>query len=439
MKNPTQHQVEFLLDYKHISQKLINLFRSATKSIYYTAWVIDFDLKIAENLTFLNLIEETCLRGVSVNILLNKNALYPLLVPKSLPEGCKVNLVPYFGHEVPLTGKFLFKNFVRTNKQYPFTGSINCLHQKYVLVDDLHLMLGGTDLSEKRLADKYYSKRLKTDYRWRELAVTLSSSPDFNLFAVNNFNIKGKALLNKNNWVGSYGQNHTEVNLMNHLITNSKNYLFLETQYFFYLDISKFTIVDQILERLLKAIQNKEDYKVIILTNHKIYDSNSLLLHGLYYMRLAESLERIRRFFKKHQVDKTTLEKYLAIGCLESADIPIFTHVKLLLKDGDQALVTSSNINNRSLSPTDSDIELGVVINDKNKINNLESNIFSSLVGHKNIDSFASFFKAFKNNEGAIKNIPLYHPQRQRRWRTFHWVIRFLRRMVMGNSSSIDF
>ena len=55
-----------ILSYDDFYCHLIDQFRSAESSIYICSWLIDFDYEVAIGLTFLDLISETCLRGVRV-------------------------------------------------------------------------------------------------------------------------------------------------------------------------------------------------------------------------------------------------------------------------------------------------------------------------------------------------------------------------------------
>ena len=214
-----------------------------------------------------------------------------------------------------------------------------------------------------------------------------------------------QALRSISNW--SIGLGKTETSILKayyELIENSKHYIFIENQFFisksytdeekkkknineFYKDeLVKNEISLYIRRRIEKAYENNENFKVFVFIplisaypgNIDVNQGLQLILKHMYKtinrnngLSLIELLERKMGDKWKNYIHFFSLRNHGIIKNIPKTEM-IYIHSKLLIVDDTKVLISSANLNDRSMLG-DRDSEFGVIIeeekHDKYKMN----------------------------------------------------------------------
>ena len=165
--------------------------------------------------------------------------------------------------------------------------------------------------------------------------------------------------------------NINEYNNFIHLIRNSKKYLYLENYYIDSDEGSQNQIIVEISKKILNAILNDLDYKVMIITNTD--HENICVQH--YNNILSQDLYKVIYDYCNiyNKISKATLNNHLFIGTLIGSEEP----TNILIQDGENMIKTSSTISDRSLSSKPCNMEFGILFNDPPKIQVLVNKLWN--------------------------------------------------------------
>jgi len=168
-------------------------------------------------------------------------------------------------------------------------------------------------------------------------------------------------------------------------ITNSKHFIYIENQFFVSGYCSKQKnpenrFLECLVNRLRRAIKNKEDYRVILVTpNHSSSKLTELTVQMLTYWQLHSMTNGPYALYNilQKEFPDVDIENYIIICSLRNwgkfkKDNRYFTemvyvHSKMMVVDDNKAWISSANINDRSFCG-DRDSEIGVLIEDEDKI-----------------------------------------------------------------------
>lgn len=417
----------FINDYDEYRTTLVQLFRKAKHSIYITFWLLDFSFPVYHSdhipnssFTFLDLLKETCARGVKIYILLNQNVVYPYTRPERLPKNCHFKYFPMYGKQM----NWFFRRVMDLTKksQLHYNYETFQLHQKYIAVDGRDVLLGMGDLDKKRDGSQLRSVPNQDGYIWSEMGIKLPCTKDFWEFCKNNFRSAGSASIRSATWIGSFPGINTEHQRLVQMIENSKTSLYLENQYFFGSRRMSHRILITLAQRLKKAIINNEDFRVIVITNLWFYDSN-YILNLILRSNLYHTLIDFERYFISCKIPLDQVYEKIAIAYLEMNHLPIFIHSKVCIKDDQMAVVSSSNITDRSFITDKSDRELAVCFDNRNGDVSRLSNILYAkhiLVSNRSLNpSFDNLFYVLQEQAGGCHLLPqksYFSPSKQLRY-----------------------
>ena len=167
------------------------------------------------------------------------------------------------------------------------------------------------------------------------------------------------------------------------LIRNSEKFIYIENQFFISSTadqkLVKNTIVDTIAKRIIKAIDNKQNFIVYILIpllpgfGGNIVKKDGQLLRIQIEWHLNTIFKSKNSLIKQIQKKGVNWKKYIKIFGLRNHTIMdgkpkseiVYVHSKLIIIDDRYALLGSANINDRSMNG-DRDSELAVVIEGSN-------------------------------------------------------------------------
>jgi len=171
-----EDEVKLLSDFDQCQHSIIELFRKATLTIYYSTFLCDLNHSMidanGEKVTMKDLIHNAVKRNVKIHILCNPQHEYGTsslenvrkhLPPEVIIHGSVSNLGPNF-----------VSKHVSNNSKYAFH------HQKYLCVDgDLPdvapIMVTGCDVNSER---NRWLKKNKLGYYWNELGVVSNCSQE---------------------------------------------------------------------------------------------------------------------------------------------------------------------------------------------------------------------------------------------------------------------
>jgi phosphatidylserine/phosphatidylglycerophosphate/cardiolipin synthase-like enzyme len=387
----------FLLDAEECQAKIVNLFKSAEQSVYYSAFLCDFDMILNNEVSMTTLITDAANRGISVNLLLNPWTEYGNLLPGSIIRKLPLDVNIRF-----VDGDFKpswFASWFTNNCRYSYH------HQKYLCIDEKVVMITGTDVNKERSG---WLKKNCLDYYWHELGVVIPCN---------------KAI---SDWVKN---NHKKINpmpplpltcgwhehcTMIELINTAKRNIHLECQTLITGNSSDLErksdcrthvnkIAKAIVQRIASAIADKdENFRVFILTNMVQQDEPSLVTRVFCKSSVLWSIWWMYHMAEQEGITSEEFEKYIVFGNMHLNGVQIKVHSNILIRDGDVAIRSSSNLSDRSLSWYPTDTELGVIIEGP-EVQHLQTTLFQKYLGLNHITEMIGFLNMIKSGVGLVR------------------------------------
>ncbi len=387
----------FLLDAEECQAKIVNLIKSAEKSIYYSSFLCDFDMILDKKVSMTTLLTDAVNNGISVNLLLNPWTEYGNLRPGNIFNKLplKINIKFVDGDLKPSWIASWFTN----NKRYSYH------HQKYLCIDEKVIMITGTDINQERSG---WLKKNCFDYYWHELGVVIPCTKPIS------------------NWVKS---NQEKINRMPPLpltcgwhehctmiefITTAKRDIHLECQTLITGDSSDLEhksdcrthvnrIAKAIVKRIVQAVNEKdENFRVFILTNMVQQDEPSFVTRLFCKSSVLWSIWWMYYLANQEGISSEQFEKYVFFGNMHLKNVQIKVHSNIIIRDGNAAIRSSSNLSDRSLSWYPTDTELGVIIKGTD-VQQLQTSLFQRYSGLNYITDMRQFLNMTKAGVGIVK------------------------------------
>ncbi len=373
-----------LLDYKACYEEIIALCEEAREAVYITAWLIDFNYPMNGKFTMLQLIERMCARGVQVHILLTPNVLYDIKPPEPPHELCAIKTGRTYGPRFSAAERLFIRKQSKPGPDYDFKRL--SLHQKYLVVDGRRTLISSVDVSKQRCGSEITGETNADGYIWAESAVVTDCDEALWAYCRENFATAGAAELNRLPWLGPFATPSREARVLCDLVRESERLVYIENQYLGVLATTEdeHDLLGALSERLARAIRDDEQFFVVIVTNYDHVDSNVIMRFTL-RRHLYRALADIRRRVTGAGVSAERLRDHLAAVSLNRNGASVYIHAKVLIQDGRQAVVSSSNLIDRSLSLSDSDRELGVLLNDAELAGDLLQRLVAKHLGEAEV------------------------------------------------------
>eukprot|EP01102_Stenamoeba_stenopodia_P018021 TRINITY_DN6556_c0_g2_i1.p1 TRINITY_DN6556_c0_g2~~TRINITY_DN6556_c0_g2_i1.p1 ORF type:complete len:1330 (+),score=341.95 TRINITY_DN6556_c0_g2_i1:180-4169(+) len=270
-----------------------------------------------------------------------------------------------------------------TNCDSPFTDAINRNTVPRMAWHDIHMSLDG--LGARDVAVNFIQ-------RWNYHREALQSPHPYLIPITKSIVPTGTAncqvVRSIGDWSGSVGALNTETSIYKsylYYIENAQHYIYIENQ-FFISSLAGEPVKNQIalalLNRIKKAIQNQEMFRIVILLpvhpDGTFKDSASTRwIMKWQYKTIHKGGNSIFEQLKKDH-PSVNLEDYITFLSIRKCAMldnkivteQIYVHSKMILIDDRTAIIGSCNINDRSMMG-DRDSEIAVVVNDT--INTVQS------------------------------------------------------------------
>lgn len=336
---------EIILDMDDAARCVVNLFRSAKTTIFYSSFVCVTDHNLPGTTTTMHqLTTEAVERGVSVHMFFNPSTQYGNVPMDELNLDPRVRIRSVTGNGV-----------IPEPINKIFGDSFSNHHQKFLIVDGKVMMIGGVGVHPCR-AGWLTLNTEPVPYYWHEIGVVTQCTPGVmqwvqNMWG-NQFEDPPMPLMVAN----------TEHTQTLDLIRTAKSCVHMEAQ----LCISTNSTANQVLRtvanRLKVAYETKGDtFRFIMLVNTHQPDE-----HPVISSVTNATLHWSRRMLMKQAIDMGVspmfVKERVFLGTLEYKSIHIKVHSNMLIQDGHTMIRTSSNLSDRSLSAHPCDNELGVMV-----------------------------------------------------------------------------
>lgn len=340
--------VQILLDMNACASRMVEMFASANKSIFYSSFVCQLDVKMPgqpDHVTMRKLITDATSRGVEFYMFVNPTEQYG----NDFSELASMNNVHM---RYVISDGYIPYPFNRV-----FGERYTNHHQKFLMVDDTTIMVGGVGVHPCRAGWMVLNTESPNPYYWHEVGVVTPCEASASAW------VRGM-------WDGVYVappfpflSGEAEHQFMCKLILESVTCIHMEAQLCISTSSTHNRVFDAVVERVARAYNTPGDaFCFMLLVNTHQPDEHVVVstattatLHWSRRMMMANAIAR--------GVSVPFMRERVFIGTLEHADgTHIKVHSNLIIQDGHTMLRTSSNLTDRSFSPTPCDNELGVVV-----------------------------------------------------------------------------
>lgn len=299
-------------------------------------------------------------------------------------------------------------------------------HQKIAVFDRSRLCVGGLDMDERRYDDPDHER--KRDETWHDVQLMIDAGPEvveaqehletfLDVTAGRRDPPPASHLLTTMSrkrrittpFMGPRSVRTTLAEAHHKRIADAKKLIYLETQYFRDTSLSK---------ALAKAAQNNPDLGLILILpaapEDVAFDGNSSMdaRYGEYLQ--AKAIDRLEAAFGDRLVICSPVRpaQYDTKGRDTFAGSPIiYVHAKVSVFDDDRAIVSSANLNARSLSW---DTEAGVALDDSSLIAHLRRRMYGHWLGEGPDPEFLSLDTAVAEFRARAEANLASSPERRR-------------------------
>jgi hypothetical protein len=404
-----------VVDHERIMKHVYELMSGAKDSIYISTPLIDWTSSCGASDSMLDLIQGICTNGVQVNILVQEDGI--ILSPtgkatKTLPKlplKCSVRIVKNFGPVLkdqllawtPTLVKILEDN--KTDERVDDVLSmvekgIYRHNQSYILVDSLILVVGSFMFYAPPAQPHCVVSIGRTNSRFVDYAKANWASTTSSMSST-------KMTTAKDGITGTIQTGvNTELDLICRWIDEADHYCYIESPLLLSHHETKNKVAEHIVKRLLRAHKNQEsdDFRCIILVNTEHIMSTPFENQSYIGEKLNYTLEYITSEIKKASISPALLKNRIFIGRLEDRCI----YSTIFIQDGKRCILTSSSICDRSLMSQNT--ELGVIIGDVERIQNLEQILWTKHTSAHDVDNFSTFFNSCIAEEGHVRKHTLW-------------------------------
>jgi phosphatidylserine/phosphatidylglycerophosphate/cardiolipin synthase-like enzyme len=384
--------MRYIVGCDKLIDQLFYIVETATKYIYLTSFDLDIEY---ENCRLFNAIETALNRGVSINIIttglcsrvLKYNLLQDLQkkFPKKLHlklehtlEHCKEFSEQFVINTYNCLGLFSDKDYYDKLKQKTTSG----LHLRYVGNENMFLLCGG-NYSEKYSGSIYYdNSRDKYNYSWFDsgLLIKYNCKPTMKNIFTDRYSKVDYPFLTS-------GLDHYHYII--YRIHTSEKTIYFENQYFFSCEkITQNKIWFALANRLIKAIQNEEEFHFTLKTNFDCRDESSLRYQATSELTCISVKKFLIYIKSKTNSSDECLDKYISIY---SSTAKTVIHSKAYTFDSKHILISSANIYDACFYSKGQQ-ELGYIAEDnKNLYKEILKSIPNELIMKKSICELISF------------------------------------------------
>jgi len=345
--NNTKKMPDILLDMNECAARMVELMRSATQTIHYSSFVCKLDAPLPgqpPHVTMGHLVREAVARGVSVNMFLNPSEHYGNSMEdfKRL-EGVHMALVNSNGYIPPPFNTLFGERY--TNH-----------HQKFLVTDETTIMVGGVGVHPCRAGWMVLNTEQPQPYYWHEVGVVTACTPDMATYITNM-------------WNGAYTRPpfplvaaEEEHQLTLRMIREAATCIHMEAQLCISTTTTHKRVLETVVERVATAFHTPGDTFCFMLLVNTHQPDEHPVVSGATTSSLHWSRRMMRGAARDRGVPDSFMRERVFIGTLEKEATHIKVHSNLIIQDGHTMLRSSSNLTDRSLSPSPCDNELGVVV-----------------------------------------------------------------------------
>jgi phosphatidylserine/phosphatidylglycerophosphate/cardiolipin synthase-like enzyme len=347
-------QVRISADGVESAQELVRLLRSARRFVFFSSFLCDLTQPLPgdrDGITLQELFWELSTRDVALYVLYNDEPAYgnlPLAqFTRKLPETARVRVVSGSGR-LPAVARLFCANTRFTNH-----------HQKYVCVDGVQMMIGGTDVDAQRTGWLQSNGSRPDGYCWHETSVTFPCTSPMLEFVRQNFDVIATDVPFP--LVHGGAREHA---VLLHLIDNAQSCIHMEAQTCISSGTTANTIFSAVARRVARAFANPDTdrFHFLFLTNEFQIDESAVVSWAT-TQHLAWSTRHLNAELHAHGVSPPFITARVFLGFMEAPGKKhIKIHSNMTIQDGHTLLRSSSNFTDRSLSPLPCDNELGVLL-----------------------------------------------------------------------------
>jgi phosphatidylserine/phosphatidylglycerophosphate/cardiolipin synthase-like enzyme len=336
-----------LLDMHACAARMVELISSSRSTIYYSSFVCQLNVSLPgqpEGTTMSRLLHDATARGVKIRMFFNPSEQYG----NSLEElgdmaGVEVCLVKSDGY-IPVPFDTVFGERYTNH------------HQKFLLVDDATIMVGGVGVHPCRAGWLELNTEEPDPYYWHEVGVVMPCPPEMARWV--------HAM-----WEGVYGPppfpfvaGEEEHQATLRLIREAKSCIHMEAQLCISTNRTHNRVLDTVVDRVVRAYHTPGDSFCFMMLVNTHQPDEHVVVSAMTTATLHWSRRMMMANAAAQGVPDAFMRERVFIGTLEHNGTHIKVHTNLIIQDGHTMLRTSSNLTDRSLSPHPCDNELGVVV-----------------------------------------------------------------------------
>lgn len=337
---------EILLDMAACAGRVVQMFRGAQRCIFYSAFVCQMNAELPGHpgVTMNLLTSEAADRGVEVNMIFNPSLQYGNESFDSLDIHPMVNIATVSGDGV-----------IPEPLSHVFGATYTNHHQKFLLVDDELIMVGGVGVHPCRAGWLVLNSE-SPPYYWHEVGVVVACNHQVSEWVramwENRFLPLPPPLISGN----------TEHLTTLKLIETAKTCIHMEAQLCISTDTTANQVLATVVRRLVRASHTPGDrFRFMLLVNTHQPDEHALV-SSVTTASLHWSARMLMVQAQAAGLSPLFVRERVFIGTLEHRGTHIKVHSNLIIKDGHTMIRTSSNLTDRSLSEHPCDNEMGVVV-----------------------------------------------------------------------------
>ena len=388
----TDGSVQPLMGITRVLERVAASILAARRSVYISMWCCDFTLPIYRGMTMQDIFHRAVDTNPDLHIYMLLNDGHYNKYPESDTDAhvdthtdtdrddvvrnrdrmfhsrprIQLSMVAMYNHGIALS---TYNSMCRAIGHDRVSG-MNCLHQKYVLVDDTELFLSGVDVCRSYYSS-YPDQPNQDGWYWHDMTICVQNprTPIVH-FLQRNHETRGMASRGKTHTfrateradipyplVNQFSFPATEEECQVRFITRSRQYVYLEHQYVYTSHMSLNGVGRALLARLTRAkMDHERDFRCFIISNWSYEGEPNPIDRFACRVLLSRSVQLLEF--------RPFVEDLLYCGVLMHRDTnaAIYVHTKCLLVDGCHGTLSSANLCDRSLAPTTStDMELGMV------------------------------------------------------------------------------
>jgi phosphatidylserine/phosphatidylglycerophosphate/cardiolipin synthase-like enzyme len=340
---------EILTDMNACAARMVELLQSATHSLYYSSFVCQLDAPLPgqpRHLTMSHLLHQAVGRGVKVYMFFNPSEQYGnsmAEVEQLRSAGVHVAMVTSDGY-IPAPFDAVFGERYTNH------------HQKFLVADQATIMIGGVGVHPCRAGWMVLNTEPEP-YYWHEVGVVAPCTAAMATYITDM-------------WEGSYTLHppfplvaaEEEHSFTLRMIREAVTCIHMEAQLCISTPSTHNRVLDTVVERVATAFATPGDTFCFMLVVNTHQPDEHPVVSGATTATLHWSRRMMMAGARARGVPEAFMRERVFMGTLEKAGTHIKVHSNLIIQDGHTMLRSSSNLTDRSLSPTPCDNELGIVV-----------------------------------------------------------------------------